>query len=90
MSKDPSLFDGGQTNLYVYAGNDPVNYTDPDGRLPWFISGPICLYYEWQAADDYKECASEYQQSCADPLSDSCSDFVAVTRAIRRMMFGSA
>jgi RHS repeat-associated protein len=24
-NKDPILLDGGQTNLYVYAGNDPVN-----------------------------------------------------------------
>jgi RHS repeat-associated protein len=30
-NKDPILFDGGQTNLYVYVGNDPVNYVDPTG-----------------------------------------------------------
>jgi RHS repeat-associated protein len=29
---DPILFAGGSTNLYAYAFNDPVNYTDPDGR----------------------------------------------------------
>jgi RHS repeat-associated protein len=76
LSNDPLGFDGGQTNLYVYVGNDPVNYTDPTGRLPWFISGPLCVYYEWRASDDYQECASEYEQSCgADPLSESCSDF---------------
>lgn len=32
-SKDPILFDGGQTNLYVYVGNDPVNFVDPEGRF---------------------------------------------------------
>jgi RHS repeat-associated protein len=31
-NKDPILFDGGQTNLYVYVGNDPVNYVDPEGE----------------------------------------------------------
>jgi RHS repeat-associated protein len=30
-NKDPILFDGGQTNLYVYVGNDPVNRQDPSG-----------------------------------------------------------
>lgn len=32
-SKDPIRFGGGQTNLYQYVGDDPVNGTDPDGLL---------------------------------------------------------
>ncbi len=28
-------------DLYVYAGGDPVNYFDPDGRLKQAINGPI-------------------------------------------------
>jgi hypothetical protein len=31
ISKDPIRFDGGQANLYVYVGNDPVNRKDPLG-----------------------------------------------------------
>jgi RHS repeat-associated protein len=31
-TKDPALFSGGSTNLYVYANNDPVNLIDTDGR----------------------------------------------------------
>lgn len=34
MSKDPILFDGGQTNLYAYVGNDPINRTDETGEGP--------------------------------------------------------
>jgi RHS repeat-associated protein len=30
-NQDPILFNGGQSNLYVYAGNDPVNRVDPLG-----------------------------------------------------------
>jgi RHS repeat-associated protein len=31
VQKDPIRFDGGQLNLYVYAGDDPINGSDPLG-----------------------------------------------------------
>lgn len=33
MNKDPIRFEGGDTNLYGYVLNDPVNWVDPDGLL---------------------------------------------------------
>ena len=39
VSKDPILFKGGQSNLYVYVGNDPVNRRDPRGLDGPFIWG---------------------------------------------------
>ena len=30
-SRDPILFNGGQTNLYAYVDDDPVNFVDPSG-----------------------------------------------------------
>ena len=36
VSKDPLLFGGGDTDLYGYVLNDPVDFTDPEG-----LSGPL-------------------------------------------------
>lgn len=33
MSKDPILFEGGDTNLYSYVGQDPMSYIDPSGLV---------------------------------------------------------
>jgi RHS repeat-associated protein len=35
-AKDPILFGGGQADLYVYVGDDPVNWTDATG-----LAGPV-------------------------------------------------
>lgn len=34
-ARDPILFGGGQSSLYAYVGNDPVNRLDPLGAGPW-------------------------------------------------------
>ena len=36
-AKDPIRFDGGDTNLYGYVVNDPVNLIDPNGKYFWVI-----------------------------------------------------
>ncbi len=42
LSEDP-LGLGGGLNLYAYAGNDPVNGSDPSGLVPWGI-GIACRW----------------------------------------------
>lgn len=36
-SNDPIGFGGGQANLYVYVGQNPINQVDPSGRFTWLI-----------------------------------------------------
>jgi len=33
LTKDPILFNGGDTNLYSYVSNDPINFIDPSGQF---------------------------------------------------------
>ena len=40
-SKDPILFNGGDTNLYGYVLNDPVNLVDPSGNCPACATGAV-------------------------------------------------
>lgn len=39
ISKDPILFQGGDTNLYNYVLNDPVNFIDPNGLWSFSVGG---------------------------------------------------
>jgi len=40
-AKDPIGFSGGDTDLYGYVLNDPVNAFDPDGRIVWVAARAI-------------------------------------------------
>lgn len=40
MTKDPILFNGGDTNLYGYTLQDPINYIDEDGTTDHQVMGP--------------------------------------------------
>jgi RHS repeat-associated protein len=50
-AKDPILFDGGDTNLYGYVLNDPMNLNDPKGLSPSFGDCLVeCLANHWLGA----------------------------------------
>jgi uncharacterized protein RhaS with RHS repeats len=37
IAKDPIRFKGGDTNLYGYVLQDPVNFIDPTGEIAWLL-----------------------------------------------------
>ena len=43
LSKDPILFEGGDTNLYGYVLQDPINLIDPKGKWPEFLDDGVCF-----------------------------------------------
>ena len=54
-AKDPILFEGGDTNLYGYVVNDPVNWIDPDGQIPidtlWDVGNVLYDLYTGNPCD---------------------------------------
>ena len=62
LTKDPIGFEGGDSNLYAYATNDPINFIDPSGLL---FGGTI------NAGEAYGEAAlGTYADVLADPDAD--------------------
>ncbi|MFH1148135.1 MAG: RHS repeat-associated core domain-containing protein [Pseudomonadota bacterium] len=41
-AKDPIFFAGGDTDLYGYVLNNPVNLTDPEGEISQFWGAVVC------------------------------------------------
>lgn len=65
--KDPIRFNGRDTNLYAYVGNNPVSFIDPQGTVSWpVVVGVIATAYEGYNA--WNTFADAYTAPRADPV----------------------
>lgn len=68
LNKDPLLFGGGEANMYVYAGGDPVNHVDPSG-----------LYW----TDDAMTVVSNFSAGAGDAISSTATFGIFSTKDLR-------
>jgi RHS repeat-associated protein len=87
LSKDPIRFDGGTPNLYEYTFNDPLNLTEPSGKLaPVLIIGGIVIglllppditdddkTIDWWKPDTEDDKSNEYFQKFMEDKEPFCS-----------------
>jgi RHS repeat-associated protein len=66
-TKDPLLFGGGDSNVYAYAGSDPVNRIDPAGLSVWSWLSDLALGASISA--------DNILNGREDPLVDSIAGF---------------
>ena len=43
LSKDPTIFNGLDSNLYTYSFNDPINFRDEDGEIAQWVGGGLVI-----------------------------------------------
>jgi RHS repeat-associated protein len=63
-AKDPSVWEGGQTNLYAYAQNDAVNKLDNTGKRPGSLGS--CVRETWETCN--RVCSEEGVCGVPNPL----------------------
>ncbi len=69
LSKDPTGFEGG-ANFYAYAGNDPVNAVDPDGKVAFLVGlAAVTTFLAVFLADNERQAYQTAAFSLAGPIA---------------------
>jgi RHS repeat-associated protein len=88
--KDPIGFDGGDTNLYSYLWNDPINYFDPTGLLGEdIIKNELDKYFGDKLTDSEKAIIAEFtgkQIGISDGLKLISKDPKVQNAAIKKLV----
>jgi RHS repeat-associated protein len=79
MTKDPILFNGGDTNLYGYVLQDPVNYFDPSGLSSMGSDFGACISTPQQAVIGLLEANAIAACAAGGPAAPAC---IAATSAV--------
>jgi RHS repeat-associated protein len=76
-ARDPLAFGGGQANLYIYAGNDPVNLVDPNGgfAIPALVLGAMAVFEFGMTVYDFYDVITTFANPCADRIDKAISVF---------------
>ena len=75
-AKDPIMFNGGDTNLYAYVGNNPLSYTDPYGlsKFDPFYGLPK-KFWNWLHAEDGGKLIKDLKDGTGNVPPDIAKDY---------------
>jgi len=86
VTKDPIGFGGGDYNLYGYVGNNPINFSDPDGLFaqvipPLLIYGPSVIATAWMAIKEIAKNPPRSESKCETKNDNMCDKMYDIDTA---------